>query len=64
MWRQPPTDDADKYDDAMLMLMFMMVTLMLTPMVSVGIVLERAWKRYVPRRWNGRRPMLNRWSDR
>ena len=66
MCHEPPTDDADKHDDAMLMpmLMCMMATLMLTPMTSVGIVLKRARKRYAPRRWNGRRPMLSRWSGR
>ena len=48
----------------LLMLMFMMVMLLLTQMMSVGILLERPRKRYAPRRWNGRRPMLNRWSGR
>ena len=40
MRRQPPTDDADRYDDAMLMLMlmFMMVTLMLTLMTTTNHV--------------------------
>ena len=46
MCHQPQTDDADKYDDdiLMLMLMFMMVTLMLTPTMRVGILLERSRK--------------------
>ena len=46
MWHQPQTADADKYDDAMLMLILvrMMGMLMLTPMMSVGILLEQPHK--------------------